>query len=42
MGIVLPLKGAQIDTLLPAGRFKVAVLYDLPYIAMCNGVSDMP
>jgi hypothetical protein len=26
MGIVLPFKGAQIDTLLPASRFKVSVL----------------
>ena len=32
MGIVLPFKGAQIDTLLPASRFKIAVLYDLPFM----------
>ena len=32
MGIVLPFKGAQIDTLLPASRFKVSVLYDLPFM----------
>ena len=32
MGIVLPFKGAQIDTLLSASRFKVSVLHDLPFM----------